>query len=276
MKAILKRMLQSVLFICVSVWVLLTLLLYFYQPGMIYHPSKNVSFTPADIPLDYENIALTTEDNVKLHAWWVPSESSRATLLFLHGNAGNISHRLESIKIFNQLGLSVFILDYRGYGLSEGKPSEQGTYLDAEAALLYLKNNLDIQDNEIIIFGRSLGGGVASWLAEKQSTAALIIESTFTSIEDMGKHYYPYLPIKLISRIKYASNNRMQNIKSPLLVIHSKDDDIVPYRLGRELFDQANQPKLFLDISGDHNTGFMTSGEQYINGLDQFITDILN
>jgi len=268
-------MLQSAIFIIVSVWVLLSVMLHFFQEHFIYFPQSEIVATPEVISLDYEELTLTTSDGIEINAWWIPHSNARATLLFLHGNAGNISHRLDSMNIFYQLGLSVLIIDYRGYGKSTGKPSEQGTYIDAETAWRYLIDEKKIKNNEIIIFGRSLGGAVASWLAEKYPSAALILESNFTSIADIGSHYYPYLPTKMLARIKYPSIDRMSNIKSPLLVIHSADDDIVPYKFGKQLFEKANKPKLFMDIVGGHNEGFLISGNKYSDGIDHFITDIV-
>jgi uncharacterized protein len=275
-KPILKRMIQSILFIVVTAWILLSLLIYFFQPKLIYFPHKEVTITPEYISLEYEELTLTTSDNIKLNAWWVPHPDARATLLFLHGNAGNISHRLDSINIFHQLGLSVLIIDYRGYGKSSGTPSEQGTYIDAETAWTYLTQKRNIPSNNIIIFGRSLGGAVASWLSENNLSAGLILESSFTSIADIGKHYYPYLPTSLLARIKYPSIERISNIKSPILIIHSANDELIPYHHGQQLFKAANNPKTFLNISGGHNDGFITSGDKYSNGIENFISNILN
>jgi len=272
-------MLHSLIFIIVAVWVLLSLMLYLFQPKFIYFPHNDIEATPDLISLDYEDLILTTSDGVEINAWWIPNPNARATLLFLHGNAGNISHRLESIKIFYQLSLSVLIIDYRGFGKSTSKPSEQGTYIDAETAWHYLLNEKKINPDEIIIFGRSLGGGVATWLAEKYASSGLIIESSFTSIADIGRHYYPYLPTRLLARIKYPLINRMSKIRTPVLIIHSADDEVVPYKFGRQLFDEAlketTRPKIFLDIVGGHNDGFLVSSEKYINGIDHFITDIV-
>ena len=268
-------MFQSILFIVISVWVLLSLLLYIYQPKFIYYPYANIEATPQAIGLEYEDVTLASSDDIKINGWWIPHPDARATLLFLHGNAGNISHRLNSIKIFHDLGLSVFIIDYRGYGKSEGTPSEQGTYLDAETAWYYLTTDKKVNGEEIIVFGRSLRGAVATWLAQKYSPAALIIESTFTSIADMGKHYYPYLLTSYLTRIKYPSIDRIATIKSPKLIIHSINDDIVPYKFGRQLFEAANEPKVFLEIHGDHNEGFLLSGKTYTQEIDKFMTDVL-
>jgi len=268
-------MIQSFLFIVITSWVLIALLIYFYQAKLIYFPHKEVEVTPKLISLDYEEVTLSTNDGVELNAWWIPNPNARATLIFFHGNAGNISHRLDSIEIFYNLGLSVFIFDYRGYGKSTGITSEEGTYIDAETAWTYLVKEKNIMPNNIIIFGRSLGGAIAIWLAEKYSSAALIIESSFTSIADIGKHYYPYLPTNLLARIKYSSKDKVLNIKAPTLFIHSPDDEIIPYKHGKQLFEAANEPKSFLELSGGHNDGFIISGQKYIDGINSFITDTL-
>lgn len=268
-------MLQSILLITGLVWLLLTALLYLFQPHFIYYPHKQLLGTPEDIDLAYRDVALQTDDGLSIHGWYIPHPEARAKLLFLHGNAGNVSHRLDSLKIFNDLGLSVFIIDYRGYGRSDGRPSEQGTYKDAKAAWHYLNEQLNKDDQAIIVFGRSLGGGVASWLATQVNTDGLILESTFTSIMDMGKHYYPYLPIPLITRIRYDSLANITAITSPILFIHSQNDQIVPYKYGRALFAKATSEKIFVDITGDHNSGFIVSGKSYTDALDAFIQGII-
>ncbi len=268
-------MLISIISITVAVLVLLSAMLYLFQSNFVYFPSTQLVTTPELIQLDYEDVTIETEDGIRLHGWYLPHDSPRATLLFLHGNGGNISHRLDSLAIFNALGLAVLIIDYRGYGQSEGTTSERGTYLDAEAAWNYLINEKKLAVNDIIVFGRSMGGAVATWLASQQQPRALILESTFTSITDMGKHYYPYLPATLLTRIKYASIDRITSINQPILFIHSPSDDIVPYTLGRKLFDAATGPKTFVEIRGTHNEGFLMSGNTYIDGLDRFITNVL-
>lgn len=279
LKSVIKRILKSIIFIIVSTWVLLAILIYFFQPKLIFFPHSKLEATPALISLPYEDIDLLTTDGEVVNAWWIPHSEPRATLLFLHGNAGNISHRLDSINIFHQLGLSVLIIDYRGYGKSTGEPSEQGTYIDAESAWNYLINEKNVESDNIIIFGRSLGGAVATWLAEKHPPSGLIVESSFTSIADVGEHYYPYLPTSLLARIKYSSIDRIANIKSPTLFILSKHDEIIPYKYSKQLFTEAlketTTAKSFLDTTGGHNDGFLLSGKQYIDGLNRFITDIV-
>lgn len=275
MKPVLLRILQSALFIMITVWLALAVLIYFFQARLVFYPSPTLGQTPANIKLDYEEVFLQGRDAVEIHGWWLPAENPRATLLFLHGNAGNISHRLDSLKIFHDLGLATLIIDYRGYGKSRGKPSEQGTYLDAMAAWRYLTEDRDIRPRQIIIFGRSLGGAVAAWLAANTQAAGLILESTFTSIADVGRRHYPYLPVKYLARIDYPSIDRIAKINSPLLVIHSPEDEVIPYRLGKALHDRAAEPRYFLEISGGHNGGFLESGRRYIEGLDAFIDAVM-
>ena len=270
-----KRLIKSILSVLILTWVILSFMVFINQNALIYVPSKKYLNTPEYYNLKYENYILSTKDGERINSWFIPHSNPRATLLFLHGNGGNISTRLDSINIFHKLGLSVFIIDYRGYGSSSGVPSEEGTYIDAESAWLFLKNKKHINENDIIIFGRSLGGAVAIWLAHKYRSSALIVESSFTSIIDMGRHNYPYLPISLLAKIKYPSDERISRIEVPKLFIHSKDDDIVPYKFGKKLYDLAIQPKSFLDINGLHNNGFLVSGDVYIDGIDNFFIDII-
>lgn len=266
-------MLSSILFILAASWLGLLVVVYVFQSRLIYIPHKSVNLSPADIGLPYEDVYLQTQDGLTLHAWFVPHEQPLATLLFFHGNAGNISHRLDSIQIFNQLGLSVLIVDYRGYGLSEGKPGEQGSYKDARAAWTHLLEVREVPAQQIVIFGRSLGGGVASWLAAQEQAGALILESSFTSIPDIGAHYYPYLPVSLLARIRYPSSEHLKQVNSPVLVVHSPEDDIIPYEFGQRLYSAAKAPKSFLEISGGHNEGFFVSGEKYKMGIREFIVE---
>jgi pimeloyl-ACP methyl ester carboxylesterase len=246
-------------------------IMYFLQPGMLYFPSRTIALTPENTGLKFEDITLTGEDGLEVNGWFIPVDSARATLLFCHGNGGNISHRLESIQQFHRLGLSVFIFDYHGYGRSGGKPGEQETYLDAKAAWKYLTESRGIDPETIIIFGRSLGGAVAIWLANQYRAGALIVESAFLSIPDIAAHYYPFLPVKLLARYQYNSRDKIGDIEIPKLIIHSPDDDIIPFKHGRKLFELAPEPKQFLQISGSHNDGFLVSDEEYRSGIDSFL-----
>ena len=243
---------------------------------MLFFPDRNIGSTPLSIGLSFEEVSILTRDKVKIHGWFLPVAGAEKILLFFHGNAGNISHRLESLEIFTRMGLSVFIIDYRGYGKSEGKPSEQGTYLDAEAAWNYLTTDRNYDPNEIIVFGRSMGGSLGTYVAGKFNPAALILESSFTSVPELAGDIYWYFPVKLLSRINYDNLGRIQDIKCPVLIIHSKDDEIIPFRHGQKLFEIANNPKEFLEINFGHNDGFYLSGEKYTDGIIKFLGDHLN
>ncbi len=271
--------LWKILPIGIVIYAILNAYVYFMQPGMIFFPDipgRELVTTPKSIGLDYEDVELVTDDGTRIHGWFIPDNKvfdtqKQATLLFLHGNAGNISHRLDSIKLFNNIGLNILIIDYRGYGQSTGKPGEAGTYQDAEAAWHYLTATRGIKENKIIVFGRSLGGSVAAWLASQHTPAALIVESSFSSVPSMGQRIYPFLPVRLLSRFQYNTKEYVKAINCPVLVAHSRDDDIIPYQEGRDIFNAAHEPKSFLQMQGGHNDGFIISGSSYINGLDLFI-----
>lgn len=269
-------MIWSIISIAVSVYIGLLVIVFVAQPYFIYFPEKTFLETPDQTGLSYEEISFETADHVKLYGWFIPAEKPRGVVLFFHGNAGNISHRMESIHIFHRLGFSTFIFDYRGYGKSGGKPTEKGTYLDAEEAWRYLTDKRHVPPEEIIIFGRSIGGTIASWLAQNQTPKALIIESTFTSVPDIAAEIYPFLPVKLLARFDYNAGEYIKRVNCPVLVIHSANDDIIPFRHGRQLFEAAREPKKFLEITGTHNEGFITSGKSYEDGLDAFLRDYLS
>lgn len=265
-----------ILVIITAACLILAGVIFVFQSQFVYYPIRPVSADPADIGLEFESVILETEDGVRLSGWFIPSPDARGVLLFCHGNGGNIGHRLESIEIFHRLGLDVFIFDYRGYGQSEGKPSETGTYQDAEAAWRYLTEERQIKPGRIIIFGRSLGGAVAAWLAQHHTPAALILESSFTSLPDIATTLHPYLPVRPLLRFKYDTTKYLKKADCPVLIVHSPDDDIMPFSHGKRLFATAPEPKSFLEISGTHNEGFLTSGNQYQEGLDAFLTEYLD
>ena len=264
-------MILEIAIIAVGAYMLLAAWMYISQSRIVFQPTREVSVLPDQVALDYEPVSLETADGVKLSAWFVPANNQKGILLFCHGNGGNMSHRLESIKLFHGLGLSVLIFDYRGYGESEGSPSEAGTYTDAEAAWDYLVKARNVSPESIIIFGRSLGGAVAAHLAKANKPRALILESTFTSAGDLGAHHFPYFPVRLLSRFRYSAVEYVRQVSCPILVVHSRGDDIVPFKLGQRVYEAAGEPKTFLEIQGDHNNGFADSGSLYTDGLADFI-----
>ena len=243
----------------------------YFEWKNIYYPTRKISITPESIGLKFENIFFETDDHVKLNGWYVPCEGARATLLFCHGNAGNISDRLDSIDIFHDIGLNVFIFDYRGYGKSRGLSTERGTYLDAMAAYNWLISKKKSDDDKIVIFGRSLGGSIAIDLASKINKGLLISESAFTSIIDIGKELYPFLPIKYCASTKYDSIQKIKNVKIPKLIMHSEDDEIIPLSHGEKLFKAAISPKQFYKMHGGHNDGFIVMGKEYRDTIRNFI-----
>jgi fermentation-respiration switch protein FrsA (DUF1100 family) len=247
-------------------------LLFFNQSKMVYLPQRDMAASPTAIGLRYEEVSFKAKDGVRLHGWFIPSDSARGVLLFCHGNAGNISHRLDSISIFHRLGLSVFIFDYRGYGRSEGEPTEEGTYSDAEGAWDYLIREKRTPPQSIVIFGRSLGGSIAARTAKNQPAGALILESAFSSFRDAAEDVYPWLPVRFLARYDYDTAAFVARIRCPVLIIHSRDDELIPFRHGERLFTAAKDPKAFLEIIGGHNDGFLRSGKPYMEGLDAFLS----
>ncbi len=250
----------GVLFIAYLGW---AVMLYIMQPKFLYGPVREVAYTPGELGLVFEDAAFKSSDGLRLSGWYMPVESSEFTVLFCHGNGGNIAHRLDSINIFHDLGLNCFIFDYRGYGNSEGAPGEEGTYLDAGAAYKWLREEKKISPDNIIIFGRSLGGSIAAQLASKVKARALVVESAFTSYADIGKKFYPYMPVRWFARFSYRTIDYIKNVDCPVMLIYSRNDDIVPFEFGPELYEAANEPKEFVEILGSHNDGFLVSGEIY-------------
>ncbi len=252
----------------------LNLWMYLQQPGMIFFPYSQLAETPEDWGLDYEQVNLRTPDGLRLHGWYIPYPGAEKTLLFFHGNAGNISHRGDSVAIFHRLGLNVFIFDYRGYGQSEGSPSEQGLYQDARAAWRYLTQDRGVPASHIIIFGRSLGGAVATRLATEVEPAGLMVESVFSSARSMADKIFPLLSRVVFLRFHFNTQARIKEVSSPLLVLHSPHDEIIPFEQGKKVFEAANEPKTFVEMTGDHNYGFIRSQPAYEQALGQFINGL--
>lgn len=266
----------KILLVVAAGYGLIVAIVYFMQGRMLYLPDvpgRALTNTPTDIGLDYRDVSIETTDGVALHGWFIPGHSSEV-LLFFHGNAGNISHRLASIKQFQDLGLSVLIVDYRGYGQSEGRITEKGIYRDADAAWLYLTGTRGISASNIVIFGRSLGGSVASRLAAQHRPLALIVESSFTSVPDIAQDLYPWLPARWLSRLRHATRDYVADVRCPILVIHSRDDEIIPFHHGEAIFAAANEPKTLLPLRGTHNDAFLYDERTYTDGLRMFLTGL--
>ncbi len=265
----------SIVMLVAAGYAAVLLLAFAFQSWLVYFPnvpSRAVGPGPDSIGLAYEAVEILTEDGIRLDAWYVPAREARGTVLFFHGNAGNISHRLDSLRVFNQLDLATLIFDYRGYGRSEGEVSEQGIYRDAEAAWRHLTGERGIPAAEIVLFGRSLGAAVAAYVASRHRPGALIIESGFVSVPDLAAGLYPWLPARWLARIGFPTGDYLQTVTCPVLVVHSRDDEIIPFGQGLRLFEVARGPKQFLELRGGHNDGFLVSGRRYLDGLDAFVS----
>jgi fermentation-respiration switch protein FrsA (DUF1100 family) len=247
----------------------------------IYQPSREIFLTPAELGVPFEEVRFPSPDGPTLHGWFVAGRQNPRgplpTLLWLHGNGGNLSHRAENIALLHEkLAANVFIFDYRGYGLSEGKPSEEGTYTDAEGAIRYLLSRKDVDENRIVLFGRSLGASVAITEALRRPPAGLILDSPFTSIVDMAKRIF-FIPLGPLIRTKYDNVAKIGKVRVPILLLHGDQDEIVPFWMGETVFEAAPEPKDFYRIRGaTHNDTYVAGGEPYFRRLQEFIDDLFS
>jgi fermentation-respiration switch protein FrsA (DUF1100 family) len=269
------RKLTRLLVIIVGTYLIVCLFVLVFQGYLLYFPTREYYCTPTDVGLTFENVTLVTSDDVSLAAWYVPAEKARGSVVFCHANAGNMGDRVVTIKAFHRLGLNVLIFDYRGYGSSEGGPSEQGTYRDAEAAWRFVTEEKDESPERVVIFGRSLGGGIAVDLAARHEPAALVVESTFTSIVDVGKLHYPLLPVGLLCRYRYESIGKVPRVRCPKLFFHGSGDELIPIEIGRRLYEAAAEPKRFIETPGDHNDAGFLYNESYGRMLEAFLNEAL-
>jgi fermentation-respiration switch protein FrsA (DUF1100 family) len=244
----------------------------------VFFPQKHHDFTPEQFGLVYRDVFLRTSDGVSIHGWYFPVQGPGAcpgTFLFLHGNAGNISHRLENIRCLVEEGIPVFIIDYRGYGRSEGAITEEGMYRDAECSMDWLVNELGIAPGKVVIFGRSLGGVAAVHTASVRPAAGVILESTFSSLADASRIFFPILPTGLFLGGRMDSIAKIKSVQAPLLFIHGDADEVVPIALGRKLFEAAPDPKEFYTLSGaGHNDTYLVGGKAYFSKIRAFIDKV--
>lgn len=244
----------------------------------VFFPDKRIVATPADVGLAFDDVSFAAEDGVDLHGWFVPGETD-VTLVWFHGNAGNISHRLENLRLMHdRLGVGVFIFDYRGYGQSEGSPSERGTYRDADAAIQYVRERVG-EAGRLVLFGRSLGCAVAVEMATRHEADALILESPFTSIPAMARRSNPILSRLMLGQTmvksRYDSISKMPSVGMPLMVLHGDRDSTVPMDMAEELFEAHQGPKRFYVIEGaDHNDTYLVGGEPYFQALGEFLAGL--
>lgn len=256
----------------------LSLFLFFFQSRYVYYPSRDLHESPADYRLAYEEVLIPVAEGGQVAAWFVPATDPRGTILLCHGNGGNISHRLPAIELFHDMRLNVCIFDYRGYGRSTGKPGEETTYQDAFAAWNYLVQTRGIAPEQIVVLGRSLGGAVAAGLLDRLAPvrpAGLILEDTFTSLPDMAAKVYPILPTRLLCRFRYNTLQRLRSIHCPVLVAHSRQDEMIPFAMGERLYQAANEPKTFVELTGGHNDGESFTPAPYRRQLEVFLEGVL-
>jgi hypothetical protein len=246
----------------------------FLERKMTYYPTRALETTPSAVGLDYEDVGIRTADGVRIHGWFVPCSDSRTTLLFFHGNAGNIGDRVENLKLLHDLGLNVLIVDYRGYGRSEGSPREEGLYRDADAAFSYLRSRQGVDPARIAVFGRSLGGAVAVDLCSRVDCWRLVLEGAFTSAADMAREIFPLLPLGHLLTERFASIEKISRVRAPLLQFHGTLDEVIPMELGWRLFRAAGEPKEFVPVPGaGHNDVWTVGGKEYGEKIQAFLSE---
>ena len=258
----------------VLVPVLLVLFVAGCQNALIFHPDKHPIglWDTGNIPLPIEDVGFEAEDGTPLHGWWVPREGAMATVLFFHGNGGNLSQRLENVFLLYHLNLNIFIFDYRGYGKSEGDPDEEGVRLDSQAAYDWLIQMRNISPESLILFGRSLGGVFAAYTASKNEVAGLILESTFTNAQEMADELFTVLPVGWFLSAELDTRSYVSHLNRPKLFIHGTADGMIPYTMGRKLYIGAPEPKEFYSIvGGRHNNSFRIGGRPYFDKIREFI-----
>jgi alpha-beta hydrolase superfamily lysophospholipase len=248
-------------------------MLRWFEHSQVYHPDRILVATGEELGRPFENIWLRTRDGVKINGWFYPASQNNSfkswTLLVCHGNAGNISHRLELCSALLETGVNVLIFDYRGYGKSEGHPSEVGTYLDAEAAYDWLIRKGFAGPN-IIAYGESLGGGIATELALRQTVGGLIIESSFSCTADLGAELFPWLPVRWLNTIKYETCSKLPRVHVPVLILHSRGDRLIGFHHAEKNFKIANEPKILCELEGLHSEPLVNK-DKFMRALSRFL-----
>ena len=260
---------SNIFFILLLAYLLIIIFLFFYQRKLLYHPGENNYLDDASLNHKIEKIYIPSDQ--KLVAWYFKKNPKYKTLLFFHGNAGKIDNRIYKLNELSKLDLNYLIFAYRGFSGNDGKPSEKGLYKDARAVKYWLNLN-SINDSEIILYGESLGTAIAVDLAKEFNFSGIILESPFTSMVDAGKFYYPYLPVSLLLKDRYETIKKLKNIKSPILVMHGKKDKIVPFHMGQQVFEKANEPKFsYFPDNDDH---MMEYNEELLSKIKNFINKL--
>lgn len=245
---------RALLFLAIvfaGVYIAVLVFLYFFQTRLIYFPEKDIRATPQSLGLSYEDITVTVGSET-VDAWFVPADSAATVVLYCHGNGGNLSDWLGPVHEIHAAGLSVLAFDYRGYGRSNGKPSETGTYEDADACFAWLLAR-GYSEDRIIVYGRSLGAAVAAHVARDKRIQTLVLEASFTKLADAAALHYPWVPVRLLLRHHYPTDLFIQDARSPVVIIHSRQDELNPFWMAEKLYELAPQPKRLIATQGGHN-----------------------
>ncbi|MBM3244322.1 MAG: alpha/beta hydrolase [Candidatus Omnitrophica bacterium] len=265
---------MKILLIIIVAVIIFKIYFIFIEQKSLYHPDKDIPETPANLRIAFEEVNFKTADGNLLNGWFVPAKNAKVTVLYCHGNAGNIYHRLHKVKFFHDMGLNFFIFDYRGYGKSSGSPSEKGLYKDAQGAYDYMASRGDVDKNRIVVYGKSLGGPVAADLCLHRKAAALILEGSFASVALRAQQLYPFLPMKLLITQKYDAMVKVKDIHIPKLIAHARQDEVISFRHGEILFKNAVEPKQFLPFDGGHNDDIFVTSDIYEGELKKFMSKI--
>ena len=225
-----------------AIYMLVLILLFIFQRNLMYHPDENNYFGDK-LKVNIEKVKINTSDNINLLAWFHKKDLKKfKTIVYFHGNAGKLENRIHKLNHFKDMKVNFLIIAWRGFSGNEGKPSEEGLYEDGNSSIRWLKN-LGLTEKDIIIYGESLGTGIATEISQNKNFAGLILETPFTSMIDAAKNFYPYIPVDLILKDKYKNNVKIKNINVPLLVMHGEEDQIVPFWMGKKIYEIANKPK---------------------------------
>ena len=246
-------------------YIALIIFIYFYQRNLLYHPSEN-NYQNDKIQFDYDEIFIKVDEEIQLKSWIIRKDLKKfKTLVIFHGNAGHLSNRVYKLNELYKLDINILLISWRGFSGNKGSPTENNLYADAKASIKWL-NDQGVNNHQIILYGESLGSGVAVEIGKENNFNSIILESPFTSIESSAKIYYPYLPVKLLLKDRYDSISKIKMINSPILIMHGKKDEVVPFSMGKELFEKANSPKQsYFTTEDDHMMEFNSSLLQEIN-----------
>ena len=266
-----KMYILSIVGLVVLIYLTITSVLYYSQRSLLYHPTEN-NYSGDKLTVPIDKVRIKTNDNIELLSWYHDKDiQNYKTILFLHGNAGSLENRIHKINHFNEMEINFLIISWRGFSGNEGKPTEEGLYKDAKSAVKWLINK-GVKKENIIIYGESLGTGIATEISQNESFSGIILESPFTSMVAAGKSKYPIFPIGLLLKDKYKSEEKIKNIKSPLLIMHGEADTIVPFWMGKKMYELANEPKYsYFPEYDDH---MMEYNENLINTLQGFIKSL--